>query len=52
MSKTMEYSANDHAISIVAHGLGHVEDAGRYLRRSRNWRNLFDEDYEHRKAVR
>lgn len=49
MSKTMEYSANDHAISLVARGLGHIHDAERYLERSRNWRNLYDKDYVHRK---
>jgi putative alpha-1,2-mannosidase len=44
----MEYSANDHAISLVARGLGHIHDAERYLKRSRNWRNLYDKDYVHR----
>lgn len=49
MSKTMEYSANDHAISLIARGLGLVADAERYLDRSRNWRNLYDAEYIHRK---
>lgn len=32
MSKTMEYSANDHAIALLARGLGKVEDADRYTK--------------------
>lgn len=48
MSKTMEYSANDHAISLIAQGLGKSEDADRYHARSRNWRNLYDPEYIHR----
>ncbi|MDP9158818.1 MAG: GH92 family glycosyl hydrolase [Acidobacteriota bacterium] len=45
-SKHMEYAANDFEIALVAKGLGHNEDAAKYFQRSRNWENLWDENFE------
>ncbi|KYG49118.1 glycoside hydrolase family 92 protein [Acidomyces richmondensis BFW] len=39
VSRAVEYSANDFGLYQVATGLGLVEDAEKYLNRSRNWRN-------------
>lgn len=41
-SRTMEYSYDDFAIAQVAERLGHHEDARKYLKRSRNWQNLWN----------
>ncbi|GME26594.1 glycosyl hydrolase [Neofusicoccum parvum] len=39
VSRAVEYSANDFGLYQVACGLGRDDDATKYLRRSRNWRN-------------
>ncbi|KAL8819704.1 MAG: hypothetical protein Q9223_001923 [Gallowayella weberi] len=39
VTRTIEYSVNDFALYQVASGLGHEDDAVKYLDRSRNWRN-------------
>ncbi|KAF4308803.1 glycosyl hydrolase [Botryosphaeria dothidea] len=39
VSRAVEYSANDFGLHQVACGLGRSDDATKYLRRSRNWRN-------------
>ncbi|KAL4807864.1 glycosyl hydrolase family 92-domain-containing protein [Aspergillus unguis] len=39
VSRAVEYACNDFALYQVAKGLGHYEDAEKYLERSRNWRN-------------
>ncbi|EKG15446.1 Six-hairpin glycosidase-like protein [Macrophomina phaseolina MS6] len=39
VSRAVEYSANDFGLFQVADGLGRSDDATKYLRRSRNWRN-------------
>ncbi|KAL6718415.1 hypothetical protein ACLMJK_004504 [Lecanora helva] len=42
VSRAVEYSANDHALHVVAAGLGNTADSDKYLNRSRNWRNHYD----------
>jgi putative alpha-1,2-mannosidase len=42
ISRTLEYSANDFVIAQMAHGLGKTDDTAKYLQRSSNWRNLFN----------
>ncbi|KKA29904.1 hypothetical protein TD95_001479 [Thielaviopsis punctulata] len=39
VTRAVEYSVNDFAVAQVAAGLGHVSEAEKYLKRSRNWRN-------------
>lgn len=41
-SRTLEYAFNDFAIAGAGRKLGHAADAERYLRRSGNWKNLWD----------
>lgn len=43
-SRTLEYAYNDFAIAQVASALGDKADAARYLARSHNWKNLWDDD--------
>lgn len=45
-SKQMEYAVDDFEIALVAKGLGHETDYEKYLKRSGNWKNLWDEDFE------
>lgn len=42
-SRTLEYAYNDYAIALVAKALGNDADSARYLKRSSNWRNLWDD---------
>ncbi len=42
VSRAVEYSANDFGLYQVASGLGKTEEVGKYLNRSRNWRNHWD----------
>ncbi|KAK6462785.1 glycosyl hydrolase family 92-domain-containing protein [Scheffersomyces coipomensis] len=46
VSRTMEYSYDDFALSVVAKGLGNDTAYEKYLRRSSNWQNIwnFDKD--------
>ncbi|TDZ51832.1 putative secreted glycosidase [Colletotrichum trifolii] len=44
VTRAVEYSTNDFAIHQVAKGLGKSEVAETYLRRSRNWRNHWNEN--------
>ncbi len=39
---TLEYCADDFALSRFADSLGYREKAAAYLRRAQNWKNLFD----------
>ncbi|KAF2270930.1 glycosyl hydrolase [Lojkania enalia] len=39
VSRAVEYSTNDFGLYQVANGLGKIDEAERYLNRSRNWRN-------------
>lgn len=41
----MEYAANDFEIALLAKGLGKNSDYRKYLARSANWKNLWDEKY-------
>jgi predicted alpha-1,2-mannosidase len=45
-SKQMEYAADDFEIAQVARGLGKQADYRKYLKRSGNWKNLWDSDFE------
>lgn len=45
-SKQMEYAADDFEIALVAKGLGHNAEYAKYRKRSRNWENLWDENFE------
>jgi putative alpha-1,2-mannosidase len=42
-SATLGFAYNDYNVAQVARGLGHAADHDRYLARSRNWRNVWDE---------
>lgn len=44
VTRAVEYSVNDFAVAQVAAGLGHVAEAEKYLKRSRNWRNHWNPD--------
>ena len=46
-TRTIEYAYDDYCIALVAQGLGRDDVAREYLRRSRNWRNLWRADYEY-----
>jgi predicted alpha-1,2-mannosidase len=41
-SASMEYAADDFEIALLAKGLGDTADYEKYLRRSANWKNLWD----------
>jgi predicted alpha-1,2-mannosidase len=43
-SRSMEYAANDYAAALMASGLGHADDAQKYLDRAGNWKKLWDSD--------
>lgn len=43
-SRTLEYAYNDFCLAQVARGLGRAADARKYLARSRNWMNLWDDE--------
>ena len=45
-TRTIEYAYDDYCIAQVAKGLGRKDLHERYLRQSRNWRNLWRKDYE------
>lgn len=45
-SKQMEYAADDFEIALVAQSLGHETAYKKYLKRSGNWKNLWDPDFE------
>jgi putative alpha-1,2-mannosidase len=42
VTRAVEYSVNDFSLYQVASGLGQMDDAKKYLSRSRNWRNHWD----------
>jgi predicted alpha-1,2-mannosidase len=45
-SRSMEFSYNDFCVAEMARGLGRKSDAARYLRRSRQWENLWNRETE------
>lgn len=47
VSKTVEYSLNDYALSVVAAGEGTAADVEKYLRRSAGWQNLWNHNITH-----
>lgn len=44
VSKTLEYAYDDYCIAQAARKLGHEEDYDYFIKRSQNYRNLFDEE--------
>jgi predicted alpha-1,2-mannosidase len=44
-SADMEYAADDFEIALLAKGLGETADYEKYLRRSANWKKLWDPDF-------
>lgn len=46
VSRAVDYAYNDFGLYQVAKGLGKVDDAAKYLNRSRNWRNHWNPDLE------
>lgn len=44
ISRTIEYSYNDFCIAEMARGMNRTGDAEKYLQRSGNWINMFQED--------
>ncbi|KAJ6104855.1 glycoside hydrolase family 92 protein [Penicillium sp. IBT 16267x] len=42
ISRTVEYGYNDFCIAEMAQALGKLDDAQKYLNRSRNWANMFN----------
>lgn len=44
-SVSMEYAADDFAIALLAKGLGKSADYEKYLKRSANWKNLWDTSF-------
>jgi predicted alpha-1,2-mannosidase len=43
-TRTVEYAYNDFCIALVAEALGLSEDREKYLERSKNWANLWDDE--------
>ncbi len=43
-SRTVEYAYDDFCIAQVAKGLGKIADYQKYLKRSQNWMNLWDDE--------
>ncbi|MDR1428604.1 MAG: GH92 family glycosyl hydrolase [Bifidobacteriaceae bacterium] len=43
-SGTMGFAINDHALAVMAQGLGHEEDSVLFAKRSGNWRNIWDKN--------
>ncbi len=41
-TRTVEYSANDWAIALLAKGMGKTEDFNKYKKRASNWANLWN----------
>jgi predicted alpha-1,2-mannosidase len=41
----MDYAANDYEVALLARGLGKPDLYQKYLKRSGNWRNLWDKDF-------
>ena len=46
VSRALEYSVDDFGISQIAAGLGKEDDAAKYLKRSRQWRNHWNPDQD------
>ncbi|KAI1758153.1 alpha-1,2-mannosidase-like protein [Xylaria castorea] len=46
ISRTVEYAYDDFAIALMARELGHKADEAKYLKRSHNWKNLWQAEYD------
>ncbi|KAI0483570.1 alpha-1,2-mannosidase-like protein [Xylaria cf. heliscus] len=46
ISRTVEYAYDDFAIALMARELGNKADEAKYLKRSHNWKNLWQADYD------
>ncbi|KAI0863925.1 alpha-1,2-mannosidase-like protein [Xylaria cubensis] len=46
ISRTVEYAYDDFTIALMARELGHKADEAKYLKRSHNWKNLWQPDYD------
>jgi predicted alpha-1,2-mannosidase len=44
-STSVEYAANDFEVALLAKGLGETADYEKYLKRSGNWKNLWDASF-------
>jgi predicted alpha-1,2-mannosidase len=42
VSRTLEYAYDDYEVSVLAKALGHTEDAERFSKRAKNYRNVID----------
>ena len=45
-SRTLEYSYNDYLAAQMAKGLGYKEDYEKYIKRSENWKKIWNPDVE------
>ena len=45
-SQTLEFSYNDYSAALMAKKLGHTADYRKYLKRSKNWQNLWNPNLE------
>lgn len=52
VSKTLEYAYDDWCIAQMAHSTGHSEDYQYFMKRSQNWKNLFDKGTGHMRPKR
>ncbi|KAI8950335.1 alpha-1,2-mannosidase-like protein [Xylaria longipes] len=48
ISRTVEYAYDDFTIALMARELGHKADETKYLKRSHNWKNLWQAEYDDR----
>ncbi|OAQ62458.1 alpha-1,2-mannosidase subfamily [Pochonia chlamydosporia 170] len=48
ISRTVEYAYDDFCIAQIAKDMQKPDDARKYLKRSQNWKNLFNEDIKDR----
>lgn len=44
VTRTIEYSMDDYGVAVLAKGLGKDKDYQKYLKRSGNWKNLWNKD--------
>ncbi|KAI0408439.1 alpha-1,2-mannosidase-like protein [Xylaria palmicola] len=48
ISRTVEYAYDDFTIALMARELGHTADESKYLKRSHNWKNLWQPEQDDR----
>jgi len=46
VSRSVEYSVNDYSLALVSKGLGNETASQKYLKRSENWKNQWNDEYE------